>query len=73
MKVETSSYRDEDNDIIDDMDVEDSVFRRIVVLRNNDGRVTVRGKPRDGDTVEEEFQYLTKHRQLTRSKSPVLS
>lgn len=63
MQVSTSSYRDEQNNIIDDLDIEGSVFDRLVVLRNNDGSVTVRAKTDGGETVEETFERT--HRQFT--------
>lgn len=56
MRVNPSSYRDEENNIVDDLDIEDSIFERIVMIRERDGSVTIRAKPREGDTVEETFQ-----------------
>jgi len=55
MKVEPKSYRDDANNIVDDIAIENSFFKRIVVLRDSDGKLTVRGKTVEGYTVEEQF------------------
>jgi len=60
MEVEITSYRDDANEIVDDLNVDGSTIERIVVLRNGDGTITVRGKTEFDGQFEEEFEVSSR-------------
>jgi len=55
MEVTLTSYRDNTNQIVDDISLGNSVIDRIVVLRNGDDTITVRGKTVYDAEFEETF------------------
>lgn len=56
MDVSLSSYRDDANQIVDDISVSGSSIDRVVVLRNGDGTITVRGQMNDETQFEHDFE-----------------
>lgn len=56
MHATLSSYRDEYNNVVDDIDIEHSPIERVVVLRDEDGSLTVRARRYDDDVFEYEFE-----------------
>lgn len=59
MDVSLTSYRDDTNQIVDDLTVEGSDIKRLVVLRNGDGSITVRGKV-NGEQFDESFKVTNR-------------
>lgn len=55
MRTQISSYRDEHNNVVDDINVEYSPVQRVVVMRDGDDRLIVRARWHDGDVREYEF------------------
>lgn len=55
MEVTLRSYRDDANQIIDDLNVNGSHIDRLVVLRNDDGSITVRGRTVNDEEFESDF------------------
>jgi len=56
MDVTLTSYRDEANQIVDDLNVDDSLINRMVILRNGDGTITIRGTTVLDTDFEETFE-----------------
>ena len=56
MEVSIRSFRDNQNMVVDEVDIKDSLFQKALLLRNEDGSLELHAHTRSGETIKHDLE-----------------